>query len=58
MLPVLGRQTAKIIAKDLRTLNKSDDNETYLNILSDMGLLSYNVSNKRKNTFYISYNNL
>ena len=57
ILGVLGHQTDKIIAKDLRTLNKSDDNETYLNILSDMGLLSYSVSPKRKNTFYISYNN-
>ena len=55
IISVLGHQTDKIIAKDLRTLNKSDDNETYLNILSNMGLLSYSISSKRKNTFYISY---
>ena len=56
ILSVLGNKTDKILKKDLRTLNKNKDNESYLNILSDIGLLTYNDSSKRTNTFYISYN--
>ena len=57
ILSVLGEKTEDILSKNLKTLKNSEENEKYLNILSDMGLLSYKASEKRKNTFWIKYNN-